>query len=361
MSANTLGHIIRFSSFGESHGTAMGGMLDGLPAGLAIDYHFIDSQLARRRPNKRSGGTARQEEDAITWISGIENNKTTGAPLVFLVENRQQRATDYHALKNLYRPSHSDYTHEKRFKTPPPAGGGRSSARETVARVVAGAIVNSLLVKHHINIAAAVTQLGPVKANVSHKDIHQQTAQSNIYGFANPQKTKEVAQILDTLKDEKDSTGGIITAVVRNVPAGLGAPVYHKLHADLGAAMLSINSVKGFDLGKGFDAPQMKGSEHNDPFWKEKNQTIRHGKNHSGGIQGGISNGEEIYFRVAFKPVSSIGKPQNMLTRQGAIEQHSIQGRHDTCVVTRAIPVVEAMTALVIADHLAWKKSLETI
>ncbi len=361
MSANTLGHIIRFSSFGESHGSAIGGILEGLPVGLELDYAFIQTQLARRRPEKASGGTPRKEEDAITWLSGIKHHKTTGAPLAFLVENRRQQPADYQALKNLYRPSHSDYTHEKRFGMADLPGGGRSSARETVSRVVAGAIVHGILKKHNISISAAVTQLGPVKADVSPGDIHQETAQNNIYGFADPEKTTEIARVLKALRAEKDSTGGVITTIIRNVPPGLGAPIYHKLHADLGAAMLSINSVKGFDLGAGFDAPQMKGSEHNDPFRKSADGTIRHGENRSGGIQGGISNGEDIYFRVAFKPVSSIGKPQYMLTRQGQIEEHTIKGRHDTCVVPRAIPIVEAMTALVMADHLAWKKSLEII
>lgn len=353
MAANIFGNILQFTSFGESHGPAIGGVLDGLPPGLIIDYEFIKDQLKRRKPVFKQGGTSRREDDEIIWLSGIVEGKTTGAPLVFMMENKNYQSKDYDELKNVYRPSHADYTYEKKYGIRDYRGGGRSSARETATRVVAGSIAQSVLKTYGIEILSAVTQIGEVKASKSLAGITKDKVHHLKYGFLDDNQIDRIDLLIEGLRQDNDTTGGVISCVIRNVPVGIGEPVYHKLHAELASAMMSINAVKGFEYGEGFKSAEKKGSEHNDSFIL-KDERVHTKTNFSGGIQGGISNGEDILFRVAFKPVSSIGKKQKTIDSKGQSREIEIVGRHDVCVVPRALPVVESMAALVIADHLLW-------
>lgn len=356
MASNSFGNILTFSSFGESHGTAIGGVLDGFPAGIEIDYRFVEQQLKRRKPVSKQGGTERKEDDEVVWLSGLEDNKTTGAPIAFLIKNKNQRQSDYDTLKNVYRPSHADYTWQKKYGIRDHKGGGRASARETAVRVVAGALARLLLQKHNIELLAGVSQIGNVKANKTINEFTVNDLQKSSYGFLEPNRDNELDQLINRLRNEGDTAGGVVSCIIRNAPVGLGEPVYHKLQAGLASAMMSINAVKGFEYGEGFNAASMFGSEHNDKF-EINSHEIRAKTNHSGGIQGGISNGEDIYFSVAFKPVSSIRKSQQTVNSDKEPQKITISGRHDVCVVPRAIPIVESMAALVIADFLLWSKT----
>lgn len=356
MASNSLGHILKFTSFGESHGSAIGGVIDGLPAGLMIDYAFIWRQLNRRKPVFKKGGTGRAEDDQVVWLSGLYENKTTGAPLAFLIENKNQRQSDYDFLKDVYRPSHADYTWQEKFGVRDHKGGGRASARETAVRVVAGAIAELFLKQHHIELFAGVNQIGNIKAKRNITDVTAHDIEQNSYGFLDKDRENEIDGLIRKLQEEGDSTGGTVSCVIRNVPAGLGEPVYHKLQSDLAAAVMSINAVKGFEYGEGFGAASMLGSQHNDEF-EIKDDKVRTKTNHSGGIQGGITNGEDIFFRVAFKPVSSIGKNQQTVNTDKQPEEILVSGRHDVCIVPRAVPVVESMAALVMADFLLWSET----
>ena len=356
MASNSLGHFLKFTSFGESHGSAIGGVLDGFPAGIEIDYKFIQQQLERRKPDSKKGGTERKEDDEVEWLSGVYENKTTGAPIAFLIKNKNQRQGDYDALKNVYRPSHADYTWQKKYGLHDYKGGGRASARETVVRVVAGALAQLLLQNYNIELLAGVSQIGKIKAKNTINDVSTYDIKQNSFGFIDSSRANELDQLINKLRKEGDSTGGIISCLIHNVPAGLGEPVYHKLQADLASAMMSINSVKGFEYGEGFNAASMLGSDHNDEF-EILNNEIRTKTNHSGGIQGGVTNGEDIYFSVGFKPVSSIHKSQQTVNAKKEPEKITISGRHDVCIVPRALPIVESMAALVIADFLLWAKT----
>lgn len=334
MAGNSIGRALVLTTFGESHGVAMGGVLDGLPANIPIDTQFIQSELNRRRPGLAPHASPRREEDQLQLLSGIYEGRSTGAPIAFLVTNQDQRPADYDTTKDLFRPSHADYTYQQKYGFRDPRGGGRSSARETVARVAGGALAKLFLQEHGITISGWVSQIGPF-----------------LLGPEHIQLPSGVEAHLDQLREAGDTTGGTVSCSITGIPPGVGEPVFDKLQADLAKAMLSINAVKGFEYGSGFASAAMKGSEHNDPFVMQDG-AIRTRTNHSGGIQGGISNGEEILFRVAFKPVSTLMAEQQTLNTSGEPVTFRGSGRHDVCVVPRAVVVVEAMAALTIADHL---------
>ena len=336
MAGNSIGKILVLTTFGESHGKAVGGVLDGLPAQIPIDSEFLQNELDRRRPGSGNWSTTRSERDRLEILSGTFEGKSTGAPIAFVVYNEDQRPADYDQLQNLYRPSHADYTWQQKFGIRDHRGGGRASARETLARVAGGAFAKLLLRRHGIEISATVSQIGPFIA-----------VPGQAISFDDP----EVSAWLETLTREGDTTGGAIGCSITGVPVGLGEPVFDKLQADLAKAMLSINAARGFEYGSGFEAASMRGSGHNDLF-TAKDGVISTLTNRSGGIQGGISNGEEIFFRVAFKPVASIRMDQQTVNIKGEPATLRPEGRHDVCVVPRALPIVEAMAALVIADHL---------
>lgn len=330
MAGNSFGRNLVLTTFGESHGVAVGGILDGFPPGIIINPLEIREEMNRRRPGTGEYVSPRKEEDRIEFLSGIFEGKSTGAPIAFVVYNKDQKPEEYDSLKELYRPSHADFTWQQKFGIRDPRGGGRASARETLARVAGGALAKLLLHSRGITVTGAIREIG---------------------GFRLPEQQEEADALLKKLKEEGDTTGGVISCSVTGVPAGLGEPVFDRLQADLAKAMLSINAAKGFDYGSGFSGTAMKGSEHNDAFVMKEGR-IRTATNFSGGILGGISNGEEICFRVAFKPVSSIRKDQQTVDIQGNPVLFKGKGRHDVCIVFRALPVVEAMAALVIADHL---------
>jgi chorismate synthase len=351
MSGNSFGKALVLTTFGESHGTAVGGILDGFPSNIEIDLPFIQSELDRRRSKGYFYSTSRMEDDKIEILSGIFGNKSTGAPIAFMIYNKDHKPEDYNHLKDVYRPSHADYTYRQKYGNYDYRGSGRASARETVARVAGGAFAKILLKAHSIDILAYVSQIGPFKMKAGTGPVNIDAIASSPVGCPDEIASKEMMTFLEKLKAEGDTTGGIITCRVNGVPAGLGEPVFDKLHADLAKGMLSINAVKGFDYGSGFESSSLKGSEHNDIFIF-RNKQITTATNFSGGIQGGISNGNEIYFRVAFKPVSTLMKDQQTVNEAGEEVLLKAKGRHDVCVVPRAIPVVEAMAALVIADHL---------
>jgi chorismate synthase len=340
MPGNSIGKALVLTTFGESHGTVVGGVLDGFPSNIKIDLSFIQAEIDRRKSGKSFFSSPRTEEDKIEMLSGIFEGKSTGAPIAFLVYNRDQRPSEYEHLENVFRPSHADYTWQQKFGIRDPRGGGRASARETIARVAAGALAKLFLGTHHIHITAVLNEIG----GFSISDPVQQIEEPEILAF------------LEQLKADGDTAGGIISCTITGVPAGLGEPVFDKLHADLAKAMLSINAVKGFEYGSGFKGAAMKGSVHNDRFCSEGG-SITTLTNHSGGIQGGISNGEDIYFRVAFKPVPTLMRDQETVTSSGESTVLEGKGRHDVCVVPRALPIVEAMAALVVADHMIRNRS----
>ena len=353
MPGNSFGLLFRLTSFGESHGPAIGGVIDGCPAGIIIDPEFIRSEMRRRRPGQSHITTQRKEEDEVEFLSGLYEGKTTGASIGFIVRNTDQRPKDYDALKEIYRPSHADFTYDAKYGFRDHRGGGRSSARETVARVVAGAIAKLLLAQNGISVKAYVSQVGEIALAKSYSELDLSLTETNIVRCPDIAVANEMISLIETVRKEGDTIGGIISCVAKGIPAGLGDPVFDKLHADLGKAMLSINAVKGFEFGSGFAGSSMRGSEHNDPFVPGTGKRkIITSSNRSGGIQGGISNGEDVYFRVAFKPVATIIQKQRTVNAKGQAVEMMGRGRHDPCVVPRAVPIVEAMCAIVLADHL---------
>jgi len=345
MAGNTFGKLFRLTTFGESHGEALGGIIDGCPAGIELDFNLIQAEMQRRRPGQSTIVTQRKEEDEVQFLSGIFEGKTTGTPIGFLIPNTNQKSNDYSEIKNTYRPSHADFVYEQKYGIRDYRGGGRSSARETASRVVGGAIAKQIIPQIKIN--AFVSSVGEIFIDKPYQDLDFSKIESNAVRCPDTDVAKKMELHIKEIKKQGDTVGGTIMCVIQNVPIGLGEPVFDKLHAELGKAMLSINAVKGFEFGSGFCGAKMKGSEHND-LYNEDGTTKT---NLSGGIQGGISNGMDIYFRVAFKPVATLIQKQEVLSNKGEIiEQHG-KGRHDPCVVPRAVPIVEAMAALVIADN----------
>jgi chorismate synthase len=358
MAGNSFGTLFRLTSFGESHGTAIGGVIDGCPPGIVIDPAFVRMEMQRRRPGQSRIVTQRHEDDEVEFLSGIYEGKSTGAPIGFIIRNADARSKDYDALKDVYRPSHADFTYDAKYGFRDHRGGGRSSARETAVRVVAGAIAKLLLAKNGISVNAWVSQVGEIGLSKPWRELDLSLTESNMVRCPDPATAEEMIRLIETVRKQGDTIGGIISCVAKEVPAGLGEPVFDKLHADLGKAMLSINAVKGFEYGSGFAGTAMRGSEHNDVFIPGTGKRkIITATNRSGGIQGGISNGEEIYFRVAFKPVATIIQKQRTVNSKGQAVEMMGRGRHDPCVVPRAVPIVEAMCALVIADHLLRQKA----
>jgi chorismate synthase len=347
---NTYGTLFKISTFGESHGLAIGVVIDGCPAGLEIDEAFIQAELTRRKPGQSKITTQRKEDDTFKILSGVFEGKTTGAPIAIVIENQDQRSKDYSHIENTFRPSHADFTYQEKYGIRDYRGGGRSSARETAARVAAGAIAKLFLRKYRIEINAFVSQVGELKAP-HYTALNLSTAEDNIIRCPDPAIAEKMIALIDRVRLDRDTIGGIVTCVIKNTPVGLGEPVFDKLHAELGKAMLSINAVKGFEYGSGFEGVQLRGSQHNDEFYNEGGR-IRTKTNHSGGVQGGISNGEDIYFNVAFKPVATIMQDQHTVDKDGNDAIVSGKGRHDPCVVPRAVPIVEAMAALVLVDFL---------
>ncbi len=348
---NSFGTKFRFTSFGESHGAAIGGVVDGCPAGIALDTTFIQHELDRRRPGQSSISTPRKEEDKVEFLSGIFEGKTTGTPIAFVIWNKNQHSTDYEHLKEVFRPSHADFTYHAKYGVRDYRGGGRSSARETAGRVVAGAIAKLVLQEQGIQITAYTSQVGHIALENDWTKHDLSLIESNAVRCPNAEKAAEMIALIEQVKREQDSIGGTITCVVQGAPVGMGNPIFGKLQASLASAMMSINATKGFEYGSGFNALDRRGSELNDSFGIV-NDKIRTTSNNSGGIQGGISNGEPIYFRVAFKPTATIGKEQPTVNIHGEEIKLSAHGRHDPCVIPRAVPVVEAMTALVMVNEL---------
>lgn len=348
---NTFGHIIRLTSFGESHGAGIGGVVDGFPAGVAIDMDFLQAELDRRKPGQSSLTTARKEGDRVELLSGVFDGLSTGTPIGFMVRNENQHSGDYENLRSLFRPSHADYTYFEKYGLRDHRGGGRSSARETIARVVGGALAKMALRQLGIEVMAYTSEVGPIKLDRDYRRYDLSLTESNPVRCPDPEKAEEMARLIAEVKADGDTIGGVITGIVRGCPPGLGEPVFGKLHAELGAAMLSINAVKGFEYGEGFAGTEQRGSEQNDIFLNRDGRVVTQ-TNHSGGIQGGISNGEDIYFRVAFKPVATLLREQPTVDLQGRPTTVHARGRHDPCVLPRAVPVVEAMAALTILDHI---------
>lgn len=347
---NSFGNIFRLTSFGESHGPAIGGVIDGCPANIEMDLDFIQSELNRRRPGQSRITTPRNEADEVKFLSGIYEGKTTGTPIGFVIWNENQHSSDYDAMKDLYRPSHADYTYQMKYGIRDPRGGGRASARETIARCVAGAVAKLALKKKGISVVAYTSQVGDIKLEGSYKDYDLSLIEQNMVRCPDPEKAAEMEELIKSVRSKGDTIGGVITGVIKGVPVGLGEPVFGKLHAALGEAMLSINAVKGFEYGEGFESAFHRGSELNDSFFND-NGLIQTRTNHSGGIQGGISNGQDIFFRVAFKPVATILMEQETVDREGNDVVFKARGRHDPCVLPRAVPIVESMAAMTILDN----------
>ena len=345
MAGNSFGTLFKLMTYGESHGRAIGGVLDGCPAGLELDTDAIQAELDRRKPGQSAIVTQRKEPDTVEIYSGVFEGKTTGTPIGFAIHNTNQTSKDYSHIKDSYRPSHADYVYDKKYGFRDYRGGGRSSARETASRVVAGAIAKQLL--SDIKINAFVSQVGAMKLETPYPELDFSKTESNPVRCPDPEMAAQMEAYIKTIKKEGDTIGGVISCVVQNVPVGLGEPVFDKLHAELGKAMLSINAVKGFEYGSGFAGVEMKGSAHNDAFNTDGTTKT----NRSGGVQGGISNGMDIYFKVAFKPVATVLQGYETIDKEGNPVTTQGKGRHDPCVVPRAVPIVEAMTALVLADY----------
>lgn len=348
---NSFGKVFRLTSFGESHGAAIGGVVDGCPAGVRIDIELIQKELDRRKPGQSHITTSRNESDQVELLSGIFEGLTTGTPIGFVIRNKDQHSGDYSNIKELYRPSHADYTYDQKYGIRDYRGGGRSSARETIARVVAGAIAKQLLASVGIQIQAFVSRVGEVQLVRSYQELDLNQVESNIVRCPDADTAERMIKRIEEAGRNHDTVGGIITGVAKGVPAGWGEPVFNKLHADLGFAMLGINAVKGFEYGSGFEGTKLSGSQHNDIFIASAGG-IKTETNHSGGVQGGISNGEDIYWNVAFKPIATLLKDQQTVDIHGKEAIVNVKGRHDPCVLPRAVPIVEAMAALVLADHL---------
>ncbi len=347
---NTFGEIFRLTSFGESHGRGIGGIIDGCPAGLEINIELIQKDLERRKPGQSKITTQRKEPDQVEFLSGVFEGKTQGTPIAFAIWNKDQHSKDYNDLKDIYRPSHADYTYIKKYGTRDHRGGGRSSARETIARVVAGAIAKQILAKAGVTINAFVSRVGEISLEKTYQQLDLSKIEDNIVRCPDAETAERMIARIEAAAKNGDTVGGVITGVAEGVPAGWGEPVFNKLHADLGGAMLGINAVKGFEYGSGFEGTKQSGSQHNDVFIRSK-KGVRTKTNNSGGIQGGISNGEDIYFNVAFKPIATLLKEQNTIDKNNNETTINPKGRHDPCVLPRAVPIVEAMTALVLVDH----------
>jgi chorismate synthase len=351
MAGNSIGHIFKLTTFGESHGPAIGGIIDGCPANVSLDLEKIQLDLDRRKPGQSHISTQRKEEDTVEFLSGVFEGKTLGTPIGFIIRNKDQRSKDYSKIKDVYRPSHADFVYQKKYGVRDYRGGGRSSARETACRVVAGAIAKQILAHKSIKIIAYVRQIGDLELTDDYRDTDLSTIEDNIVRCPSAELAEQMIKRIEEVKREGDSLGGVIHCLVDNPVVGLGEPVFDKLHADLGKAMLSINAVKGFEIGSGFRSSTMKGSDHNDAFVSD-NGNVSTSSNYSGGIQGGISNGQHIYFNVAFKPVATIFKDQKSVNADGEEVDFKAEGRHDPCVVPRAVPIVEAMAAIILLDHL---------
>lgn len=353
---NTFGKLFKITTFGESHGKALGAILEGCPAGLTLDEDKIRQEMQRRKPGQSKITTQRKEEDEIEILSGVFEGKTTGTPIGIVIPNSDQKSKDYSHISDKFRPSHADFTYFEKYGIRDYRGGGRSSARETAARVAGGAIAKQFLAEKGISVQAFVSQVGELTLQKSYQELNLDLAEENIVRCPDPEMAEQMISLIDSVRLDRDTIGGVITCVIKNTPAGLGEPVFDRLHAELGKAMLSINAVKGFEYGSGFEGVKMRGSQHNDTFVKEGDK-VKTLTNHSGGIQGGISNGEDIFFKVAFKPVATIMQDQESLNEAGDSVTVSGKGRHDPCVVPRAVPIVEAMAALVIADYLLLSKT----
>ena len=345
MAGNSFGNIFKLSTFGESHGVAIGGVIDGCPAGLLLDFEAIQNELNRRKPGQSEIVTQRKEPDTVEFLSGIFEGQTTGTPIGFIIKNANQKSKDYSHIKDVYRPSHADFTYEKKYGVRDYRGGGRSSARETACRVVAGAVAKQFL--SDIKINAFTSSVGDIFIDKPYQELDFTKTENNMVRCPDEATAKRMITKIKAIRKAGDTIGGTVTCVLQKVPVGLGEPVFDKLHAELGKAMLSINAVKGFEFGSGFCGARMKGSAHNDAFNDDGSTKT----NLSGGIQGGISNGMDIYFRIAFKPVATIMQKQHTINNKGETIEMQGKGRHDPCVVPRAIPIVEAMAALVLADY----------
>ena len=357
---NTFGHIFTLTTFGESHGEAVGGVIDGMPAGIDIDMEFIQSELNRRRPGQSAITTSRQEADRVELLSGVFEGKSTGCPIGFIVRNTNQHSNDYENMRNLFRPSHADYTYFKKYGIRDHRGGGRSSARITISRCVGGALAKLVLRQKGISIQAYTSQVGDIALDKDYSRYDLSLTETNAVRCPDQQKAAEMEALIAKVKAEGDTIGGIITCVIKGCPTGLGEPEFDKLHASLGQAMLSINAVKGFEYGDGFNSATMRGSQVNDVFVPSTGdqQPITTTTNHSGGIQGGISNGQDIYFRVAFKPVATILTEQQTVDKEGNATTFTAHGRHDPCVLPRAVPVVESMAAMTILDYILLRNAV---
>ena len=357
---NTFGHIFTLTTFGESHGEAVGGVIDGMPAGIDIDMEFIQSELNRRRPGQSAITTSRQEADRVELLSGVFEGKSTGCPIGFIVRNTNQHSNDYENMRNLFRPSHADYTYFEKYGIRDHRGGGRSSARITISRCVGGALAKLVLRQKGISIQAYTSQVGDIALDKDYSRYDLSLTETNAVRCPDQQKAAEMEALIAKVKAEGDTIGGIITCVIKGCPTGLGEPEFDKLHASLGQAMLSINAVKGFEYGDGFNSATMRGSQVNDVFVPSAGdqQPITTTTNHSGGIQGGISNGQDIYLRVAFKPVATILTEQQTVDKEGNATTFTAHGRHDPCVLPRAVPVVESMAAMTILDYILLRNAV---
>ena len=354
MAGNTFGTLFKLMTFGESHGVAIGGVLEGCPAGIELNLEAIQNELNRRKPGQSAIVTQRKEPDTVEFFSGIFEGKTTGTPIGFAIRNTNQKSHDYSHIKDSYRPSHADYVYDQKYGFRDYRGGGRSSARETASRVVAGAIAKQMLAGIKIN--AFVSQVGDIRLEKNYQDLDFSLTESNDVRCPDSEMAARMESHIKEVRKEGDTIGGIISCVIQNVPVGLGEPVFDKLHAELGKAMLSINAVKGFEYGSGFEGVKMKGSAHNDQFNSDGSTKT----NHSGGVQGGISNGMDIYFNVAFKPVATVIQGYETIDKKGNMVQTQGKGRHDPCVVPRAVPIVEAMAALVLADYTLLNRTIKS-
>lgn len=351
MAGNSFGSLFKLTTFGESHGTAIGGIIDGCPAGVEIDLDLVQQDMDRRRPGQSAIVTQRKEPDTVKFLSGIFEGRTTGTPIGFIIENSNQKSGDYSHIKDTYRPSHADYTYDQKYGNRDYRGGGRSSARETACRVVAGAIAKQVIPSVQIN--AYTSSVGHIQLNKNYQELDFSNIEKNPVRCPDPETAEKMEAYIREIRSQGDTVGGVVECVLKNVPVGLGEPVFDKLHAQLGKAMLSINAVKGFEYGSGFSGSALKGSEHNDHFNPDGSTKT----NYSGGIQGGISNGMDIYFKVAFKPVATLMQKQNTINSKGEEVEMQGKGRHDPCVVPRAVPIVEAMAALVLADFFLINKT----
>lgn len=350
--SNSIGTIFRLTTFGESHGVAIGGVVDGMPAGVDIDISFIQQELNRRRPGQSSITTSRNESDRVEFLSGVFEGKSTGAPIGFIVYNENQHSSDYDNMRDVFRPSHADFTYQHKYGIRDHRGGGRTSARITLSRCVAGALAKLVLRQYGINITAYTMQVGNISIGSDYRRYDLSVAETNAVRCPDIVKAAEMEELIKEVKSDGDTIGGIIQCVVSGCPVGLGSPEFDKLHAVLGKAMLSINAVKGFEYGEGFAGVTQRGSEQNDLFCIDSENNVRMQTNHSGGVQGGLSNGEDIVFRVAFKPVATLLREQPTIDKLGNATTLLARGRHDPCVLPRAVPVVEAMAAMVILDEL---------